>query len=87
MQRKFSRLSEDDKSATYQVFRQWLGSTSITEEEWATILEEDEAFDYLNLGVGREGASEMHVGVGAEEEVQTEDIWEFDGGSGTDADE
>ena len=29
----------------------------------------------------------MHVGVGAEEEVQTENSVDFDGGSGTDADE
>lgn len=49
------RLSDDDKSATYQVFRQWLGKDrTISEEEWVTIMEEDESFDYATLGVGRE---------------------------------
>ena len=32
LQRKFVRLSDDDRSATYQVFRKWLGSTSINDE-------------------------------------------------------
>ena len=49
------RLSEDDKNATYQVFRQWLGPDGvISEEDWKTLMEEDEAFDYENRGVGRE---------------------------------
>lgn len=82
-QRKFVRLSEDDKSASYHTFRQWLGTTSITEEQWAIILEEDEAFDYLNLGVG---SDEVQQGdrheqpepqLGAQEEVYTA---EFKGG-------
>ena len=48
------RLSEDDRTATYQVFRQWLGKDrTVSEEEWVTIME-DEAFDHATLGVGRE---------------------------------
>ena len=77
LQRKFVRLSDDDKSATYQVFRKWLGSTSINDENWSEIVDEDEAFDYCNLGVGREdsgsneGSHEV-LPVGAEEEVESE---------------
>ena len=55
VQRKFVRLSDDDKNATYHVFRQWLGKDrTITEDEWLAIMEEDKTFDYANLGVGRE---------------------------------
>ena len=63
LQRKFVRLSDDDKSATYQVFRKWLGSTSINDENWSAIVDEDEAFDYYNLGVGREdsGSNKDHM--------------------------
>ena len=52
LQRKFARLSENDKTATCQVFRQWLGEVS--EEEWKILMDEDQAFDYANRGVGRE---------------------------------
>ena len=55
-QRKFVRLSGDDKTATYNVFRQWMGKDRInSEEEWVSIMEEDDAFDYVHLGVGRQG--------------------------------
>ena len=37
------------------MFRQRLGAdTVISEEEWKMLLDEDEAFDYANCGVGRE---------------------------------
>ena len=55
LQRKFTRLSENDKTATCQVFRQWLGEDRIiSEEEWKILMDEDQAFDYANRGVGRE---------------------------------
>ena len=42
-------------------FRTWLGSSSISEDMWITIMEEDEHFDYTTKGVGREVASEVEV--------------------------
>ena len=49
------RLSDDEKTATYQVFRQWLGPDRvISEEDWKTLMEEDEVFDYGNHGLGCE---------------------------------
>ena len=74
LQRKFVRLSEDDRSATHTVFRQWLGSASISEEDWSSIMDEDEAFDYLSLGVGQVASNEDQSGpaLGAEQEVETE---------------
>ena len=54
-QRKFVRLSGDDNTATYNVFRQWMGKDRInSEEEWVSTMEEDVAFDYAHLGVGRQ---------------------------------
>ena len=73
--------------ATYHVFRQWLGSTVITDEEWEGTLEEDSTFDYQSRGIGREkiqtaigddqlqelgGVMEPELGV--EEEVLTGSI-------------
>ena len=37
----------------YATFRGWLDGSVIDEEQWSTILAEDEDFDYANLGVGR----------------------------------
>lgn len=51
-QRNFVRLCLDDKEATYSTFRTWLGSSSISEDVWATVMREDECFDYVTKGVG-----------------------------------
>lgn len=48
------RLTKSDKEATYMTFRQWLGAASISEDMWSTVVEEDENFDYQNVGVGRD---------------------------------
>ena len=37
------RLTDDDKAATHQVFRQWLGKERVvTEEKWMSIMSEDD---------------------------------------------
>ena len=37
------------------MFRQWLGKGRILcEDEWVTLMNEDEAFDYSTCGIGRE---------------------------------
>ena len=36
------RLTYDDKAATHQVFRQWLGKDRVVTEEWMSIMSEDE---------------------------------------------
>ena len=72
-QRKFVRLSDNDKTATYQVFRQWLGDRRhITEEEWKNIIEEDEAFDYASRGVGRDES--VALPQACAEDIETEII-------------
>ena len=44
------------------MYRQWLGTASITEDMWATVIEEDECFDYQTKGVGRDIiASEVEI--------------------------
>ena len=47
---------------------------SISEEDWSAIMDEDEAFDYLTLGVERVTSNEDQSGptLGAEQEVQIE---------------
>ena len=43
------------------MFRQWLGADrGISEEEWKTLIEEDEAFDNEIHGVGREEVNVEH---------------------------
>ena len=43
------------------MFRQWLGADrGISEEEWKTLIEEDEAFDNEIYGVGREEVNVEH---------------------------
>ena len=40
LQRKFARLSKNDKTATYQVFRQWLREDrTLSEEEWKILID------------------------------------------------
>lgn len=39
----------------YATFREWLDGSDIDEDQWGIIMEEDEDFDYSNLGVGRTG--------------------------------
>ena len=58
MQRKFVRLCEDDRSVTYQLFREWIGPAPITDQMWSELMEEDEVFDYLTQGVGRKELNE-----------------------------
>ena len=49
-------------------------SASISEEDWSAMMDKDEAFDYLTLGVERVTSNEDQSGptLGAEQEVQTE---------------
>ena len=44
--RKFVRACESDEEATYKVFREWLAGSTSTEQEWETVIEEDEDHDY-----------------------------------------
>ena len=69
------RLSEDAKTATYQVFGQWLGPARvISEEDRKTLLEEDEAFDYRNHGVGSEEKNNRQHFEDSEQKVSQGDI-------------
>ena len=70
-QRKFVRLSTNDKEASYSTFRDWLGSTMVSEEMWSDVMDEDDCFDYTNKGVGRDVASEVEVitDVGGDDDV------------------
>lgn len=61
LQRKFVRLSLDDREATYTTFRTWVGSPSISEEQWAPLMGEDESFDYASKGVGWEVVSGAEI--------------------------
>ena len=47
---------------------------SISEEDWSAMMDKDEAFDYLTLGVEQVTSNEDQSGptLGAEQEVQTE---------------
>ena len=83
LQRKFARLSENSKTATCQVFRQWLGEDRIiSEEEWKILMDEDQAFDYANWreeeNIGHETAENRRVGRDEEnighERIETEII-------------
>ena len=49
-------------------------SASISEEDWSAMMDKDEAFDYLTLGVEQVTSNEdqSRPTLGAEQEVQTE---------------
>ena len=74
-QRKFVRLCKDDKEANHSTFRTWLGSSSIEEDRWSAIMEEDECFDYATNGMGREleVVSEVEVPYHTGESDQADD--------------
>ena len=40
------RACESDEEATYKVFREWLAGSTSTEQEWETVMKEDECHNY-----------------------------------------
>ena len=44
-----------------------MGSSSISEEAWATLMEEDQSFDYETKGVGRDVVSGTEIPYDEEE--------------------
>ena len=49
-QKKFARESQDARNDTFKKFRGWLDETFVSgipsEEEWRSIMEDDDAFNY-----------------------------------------